>query len=346
MRNLKMEQQKKVFVTAKARAAFTLVELLVVITIIGMLIALLLPAVQAAREMGRLSTCKGNQKQIALALKSYSNHHNAFPGWRQNVQLTNAANKYIAVPWPAMILPDVERADLWGAIKGGLFTPGGGGSASPSIRIFTCPSDPPDSTTTGPSAYTANGLVLLDPTLKPPLPPKSEDDVSAADGSAYTLLLSENSRTPPAAAAGALPMAHNWYDGWQQNSANPPSLAADGADQIKQTFGFPISNTNIYSNQLITFAKVYAPVGGKYSTTNPMIANINSAHGGGAVVAFCDGHVAFARDDLGMTAATNSSTFTPSPPVANMPVYQIMVTPEGSKNGTESVADEAQFPNG
>ena len=340
-------EQKKVFVAAKVRAAFTLVELLVVITIIGMLIALLLPAVQAAREMGRLSTCKGNQKQIALALVSYSNQHNAFPGWRNNVSITTATStRYIAVPWPTMILPDLERADLWGAIKAGAFTPGAAGTANPSIRVFTCPSDPPASTTSGPSAYTANGLVLLDPTLKPPLPPKSVDDVSAADGSAYTLLLSENTQTPPTAAATATAMAHNWSDVFLA-STNPPNQSVDTVNQVKQTFGFPISNTTIYSAQLIAYAKVYAPATGRYSATNPMIANINSAHGGGAVAAFCDGHVVFVKDDAGTIAATNSTTgFTPSPPLTNIPVYQIMVTPEGSKNGSEPVADESQFPSG
>jgi prepilin-type N-terminal cleavage/methylation domain-containing protein/prepilin-type processing-associated H-X9-DG protein len=339
-------EQKKVLATAKARAAFTLVELLVVITIIGMLIALLLPAVQAAREMGRLSTCKSNQKQISLALISYSNKQGAFPGWRNNVLIPNKGNSYIAVPWPAMILPDVERADLWGSIKNNLWTPATG--TNPGIRVFTCPSDPADQSTPGASAYTANGLVLLDPTLKPPLPPKSVDDVSAADGTTYTMLLSENTRTPPTAAASAAPMVHNWYDGWQNSSTNPPNLAADTPNQFKQTFGFPVSNTNYYSPQLITFAKVYAPTGAgitKYSSTNPMIANINSSHGGGAVVAFCDGHVVFARDDVGSTTATNSASFPASPPLTTISVYQVMATPDGSKNGIEPAADESQFPN-
>ncbi len=72
-----------------------------------------------------------------------------------------------------------------------------------------------------------------------------------------------------------------------------------------------------------------------------MIANINSAHGGGAVAAFCDGHVVFVKDDAGTTPATNPAGITPAPTV-----YQIMVTPDGSKNGSEPVADESQFPSG
>ncbi|MFH1266220.1 MAG: DUF1559 domain-containing protein [Planctomycetota bacterium] len=92
----------------RERHGFTLVELLVVIAIIGILIALLLPAVQAAREAARRSRCSNNLKQIGLALQNYHDVHKKFPH--------GTRSPYAAPNWRVMLLPFMEQGSLYDSL--------------------------------------------------------------------------------------------------------------------------------------------------------------------------------------------------------------------------------------
>src|SRR5262245_60500274 len=96
------------------RSGFTLVELLVVIAIIGVLVALLLPAVQSAREASRRSQCANHQRQILLALHNYHDVHNRFVYLRGG--RNSGANRCGDYHGILALLPFVEqgpRFDLW-----------------------------------------------------------------------------------------------------------------------------------------------------------------------------------------------------------------------------------------
>jgi prepilin-type N-terminal cleavage/methylation domain-containing protein len=139
------------------RRGFTLIELLVVIAVIGVLIALLLPAVQAAREAARRIQCTNNCKQLGLALHNYHDVHNMItPGriWEQglgcsrDLSFPNCPN----TPWFTQMLPQFERQDLFNAFNYDL---GFVGPLTPlplgfvanttvmatKIGLFQCPSD-------------------------------------------------------------------------------------------------------------------------------------------------------------------------------------------------------------
>src|SRR3954452_21170951 len=97
------------------KPAFTLVELLVVIAIIGILVALLLPAVQAAREAARRSKCVNNLHQIAIAVQNYHDVHKYQPQYHAaTVSDPSAYSIYSPGPvWTVSILPFLEEQALY-----------------------------------------------------------------------------------------------------------------------------------------------------------------------------------------------------------------------------------------
>jgi prepilin-type N-terminal cleavage/methylation domain-containing protein/prepilin-type processing-associated H-X9-DG protein len=130
------------------RRAFTLVELLVVIAIIGVLVALLLPAIQAARQAAHRMSCQNNLKQLGLALHNYESSLSVFP---PSAIVFGGAT---AQPWSgqSFLLPYVEASNIQGQINYGvgyhhpdnkaLFPPNG--VATVRVPVLMCPSETKD----------------------------------------------------------------------------------------------------------------------------------------------------------------------------------------------------------
>jgi prepilin-type N-terminal cleavage/methylation domain-containing protein len=188
----------------RSRYGFTLIELLVVIAIIGVLVSLLLPAVQAAREASRRTQCVNNLKQLATAAQLYNDSFLSLPsGWYCQVPVVDASGAVVSgdtncltpgtiyqpYMWGGLpgLFTKMEQTNLWNAINFSL--PPTDVTNITSIRntidAFNCPSNPkqvPAQTTSGPnvlaragrSDYRANmaaGMVLPGSTNCPTLDP-------------------------------------------------------------------------------------------------------------------------------------------------------------------------------
>jgi prepilin-type N-terminal cleavage/methylation domain-containing protein/prepilin-type processing-associated H-X9-DG protein len=127
------------------KSAFTLVELLVVIAIIGVLVALLLPAVQAAREAARRSSCQNNLSQLIIAVHNYEMGHGIYPpgtidakGPIVNAQLATSFHH----GWIVQILPFIEERNTWNAIDKSLsiYHAKNAPATAVPLRVLSCPS--------------------------------------------------------------------------------------------------------------------------------------------------------------------------------------------------------------
>jgi prepilin-type N-terminal cleavage/methylation domain-containing protein/prepilin-type processing-associated H-X9-DG protein len=136
---------------ARRRRGFTLIELLVVVAIIGMLVALLLPAVQAAREAARRLQCINNLKQMGLALHHYHEVHGVFPpgGYGGGLSSPVLWNNPTIVArrlssWGSAILPYLEQAPLYHQINQSFWyvQPENTTAGGTVVQAYLCPSNP------------------------------------------------------------------------------------------------------------------------------------------------------------------------------------------------------------
>ena len=155
MRNAKPQSPRKFALRASAHttSGFTLIELLVVIAIIGVLVALLLPAVQAARESARRAQCINNMRQIGLAMQTHADAKKRLPEatsyplrWGGTLPLNGGAGPPITATggtWVVHLLPHLEQQTLFSQFKLSKSmreTPNAQLAKTP-LQTFICPSD-------------------------------------------------------------------------------------------------------------------------------------------------------------------------------------------------------------
>jgi len=160
------------------RSAVTLIELLVVLAIISVVIAILLPAVQRAREAARRMSCANNLRQIGLACHSYHDAYGAFPPGYSADHCADPLGTHPGWGWAAWLLPFLEQDALQRRIvfHASIARPSNEAARCTLLRVYLCPSDPdvPDDflvtdlsgspvAQVAPSSYAANyGIGELD----------------------------------------------------------------------------------------------------------------------------------------------------------------------------------------
>lgn len=321
------------------RRGFTLVELLVVITIISMLMALLLPAVQSARESGRRATCMNNQQQIGKAMLNYESGLGEFPGYKEVLCTTPATATPPSVPrdvsWEIMLFPYLEANDIYSRWKDPNTTVAGLAQATPQLAYLICPSDttaqlraanPETSYVVNTGTPDAN---IVYPTVAPSTVPAKEElsmgvfhnrgssirvedrlvmtlgYLTQRDGSTNTLMASENLQATL----------------WAKISGTTPTYVEPYEPEMGFVWLWPTTGVTIPQLKGGTTANI--PFGinedlamsGIPGTTSFEYARPSARHPGIVVATFCDGHTQAIREGI------------------DYDVFKHLMTPDGEEAG-------------
>jgi prepilin-type N-terminal cleavage/methylation domain-containing protein/prepilin-type processing-associated H-X9-DG protein len=281
------------------KRGFTLVELLVVISIIGMLMALILPAVQKAKEVARQAQCLNNMAvNLAKAHLSYATVNGRFCGWVNSIGQDNKA-----VSWVVPLFPYIDRQDLANAFTVRNYKDPNSGTSPVSdyhpntyIQLLVCPTNPPVDEKTSPLGYVVNGGFANDtsptsatsggenpangvfhdqygPTVADGFNPKiarvvTMQYLASNDGASRTLMMSEN-----------VQLVKTWftYQEYRQDVA---------------MVWYPDAGTTATAYHRINFGKTVP------DNRDLNFARPSSYHAQGVNVAFCDGHGQFISESI------------------------------------------------
>lgn len=293
-----------------------MIELMVSVSIVGVLVSLLLPAVQQAREMARRSSCQSNLRQLGIGLHAFHEIHRVFPasGWTRSGP-GNPGGRYVG--WRAALLPHLEQSNLQSRydFSQDWWSDGNLVVGSAVVPVFLCPSVPEQSpimTVVGKAPRPAlivdrplarsdyEALMGIRPVIQPSRYVDRELTRSVMfrnsrvrmadihDGSSQTIVLVECAARPAVFRTGQLSggiqndQGHGWID--SESAFSLDGASADGAYQ-----GLGIERTPQAMNAT--------------NENEPY-----SFHQGGAFFLFADGHVSFLSEQISLAVLAALST--------------------------------------
>jgi prepilin-type N-terminal cleavage/methylation domain-containing protein len=291
--------------TYKKRSAFTLVEMLAVIAIIGILIGLLIPAVSAVREAARQTQCLNNQKNIGIGILAYGNSKGKLPAVFSRVLPTDTSANPALTNWVISIFRELDKGDLAQAWQDGANV-----STTPppvKIELLICPSSR-DKEPVGALSYVVNmGSFVLDTTTsRPDYSKRLFRDRSTMEGTGYSpepdfTLVSLKNSSQTVMFSESIHAAK-----WNSVPTNPG--VKGGVPTGPYPYGMPalgsITNVNssaptddlkykdAYVDENLAFAwpQLDPPIGPVLGINSAIGPSFSSYHRGVVVVTFCDGH--------------------------------------------------------
>jgi prepilin-type N-terminal cleavage/methylation domain-containing protein/prepilin-type processing-associated H-X9-DG protein len=291
--------------TLNSSRGFTLVELLVVISIIGVLMSLTLPAINSAREAARRAVCVNNIRQVGLAMRDYDANKKKFPGYAGNPTRNTSVT---TVSWQIALLPNLGATGdykNWEENNQAL-------SVFGYREIFVCPSDPPDRPTTPQTSYVINagidsadvraaGLSFSNPSTTFNSVARGK---TMTDADIQTLMLSENLNAGNYTDTAKWLVGMVWYNAVPSASSNPEHLV-----------------NGRWTTPVWTIGSANIPA------TDNHKARPSSFHPGGVNVVFVDGSTRFMREDIDYT------------------IYRTLMTSSGSDPSLSSYSTVAEVKN-